>query len=152
MQKLQTHGALAITIWTKGWVHANRRSLPRPLPGRGLLLPPLLTVLLPLPGQPPQPWQSAHTPHTASLPPTLPCLSAFLPCPPLVPACSNTALTSYAGGIYTPIYSGTNLVTNGNLEDHAVTLVGYGYDTTARKHYWLIKNRCGLLAPRRRPP
>jgi hypothetical protein len=70
----------------------------------------------------------------------------FLPCPP-APACSNTALTSYAGGIYAPIYSGTNIVTNGYLEDHAVTLVGYGYDTTAKKHYRLIKNRCGWAGP-----
>jgi C1A family cysteine protease len=46
----------------------------------------------------------------------------------------GSVIQSYIGGIYTGLCSADN---------HAVILVGYGYDTVALKEYWLVRNSWG---------
>ena len=58
---------------------------------------------------------------------------------PLAIAMNATPLQTYKSGILDK----TKAQCNPSGLNHAVVLVGYGYDTTAKKEYWIVRNSWG---------
>ena len=75
------------------------------------------------------------TGHVTALATKLGVLAALSTGPLSVAVAASTEWFSYAGGVYTGSCGGGL--------NHAVSLVGYGFDTATSKYFWKVKNSCG---------